>query len=460
MTNHLAAETLDEITALKLSADSGQRSPEVEDAEVERLEDGAGKDALGIYLREVGRFPRLTWSEELRIAERIERSRRRALRLLGKSPVALAEAISLGDRIAMRRLDGEGPDGRGLSARERTLLRGLSEIERVKLEQVKLQLRMGGQEPARRTGRRTCHGRSSKLGGKIRAILAGLPFTAAMRRRMREALRRSIEEAPAGSRKAAEALYRAVLEAEKQAEAASHRLVECNLRLVVSIAKRYRNRGLDFPDLIEEGNIGLVKAAEEFDRRRGLRFAPIAGFKIRASIGLALHKRPRAVRIPSQLLLVMAEVSRAGRHLSQELERSPSPKELAERTKLPMSEVVEALKAMQPLRFLDELFGEDGDLSPRDAGLSVPADSVTQEIFEGEVREVVASALCALSPRQGRVIAERFGLGGREARTLEEIGQDLSLTRERVRQIEARALTRLRRSQVARGLSLGCTVSV
>jgi RNA polymerase primary sigma factor len=429
-----------------VSASEPSGAPSDSAADPDRNERPRADDSLRIYLRDIGRFPRLSFDDEIQLAKRAERAKRRELRLLGESPQALLEAITISHDIVTRNAAmvkrGEGQS----MAHERALATGIGEIERLQIEREKAESRACPESPSvKPSERRRCRERASQFARKICRVLAGLPLSAVARRRMRDALRRSVEECPPAQRIKAEELLRAVMAAEKQIELLAWRLVECNLRLVVSIAKRYRNRGLEFLDLIEECNIGLMKAADEFDWRRGLRFSAIAGFKIRRAIESALSKRARSVYIPPRLLSAMIEVSRASHILRQELGRAPSAEELAARAAIPIQQVMDALQASRPVRFLDEFWTEDGELVLQDRALSVSADSLTDGIRESEVRKAVASALAMLSPRQERVIVERFGLDGREARTLEEIGQGLKLTRERVRQIESRALQNLRR---------------
>lgn len=293
---------------------------------------------------------------------------------------------------------------------------------------------------------------AKKVEKKIRKISLEVLVDLVKAIRVAEKRVATVEEDAGMTAKQLKDTYNRIRKGERLADIAKAELIEANLRLVVSIAKKYTNRGLQFLDLIQEGNIGLMKAVDKFEYRRGYKFSTYATWWIRQAITRAIADQARTIRIPVHMIETINKLVRTSRFLVQELGREPSPDEIAERMELPVDKVRKVLKIAKEPISLETPIGEEEDSSLgdfiEDKNAVNPSDAVVGMSLSEQTRKILAT----LTPREEKVLRMRFGIGEKSDHTLEEVGQDFDVTRERIRQIEAKALRKLRHPSRAKKL--------
>ncbi len=501
--------------ASSLALDDEEEEKEVDEDDLD-LDLSAGvldksNDPVRLYLREMGIVPLLNREGEVTIAKRIERGQIKTHKSISRSPIAVERLLKIGDDLAAGKASiretvvfSEQAD---ISIEEdkaeeymRWTLEGIDSIRQNYQPVLKAWIALIA-EQAKSEGKKTkkllaMRRKTARLRLDIALEIKHLNLTERSRQVLISAIRKVVDDIKKAERvisKAKEKLEKKPATAEKkeinvkidEAKAiitvieekyhlpaveikrsyqtisvgefdtnkAKRELVEANLRLVVSIAKKYTNRGLQFLDLIQEGNIGLMKAVDKFEWRRGYKFSTYATWWIRQAITRAIADQARTIRIPVHMIETINKLIRTSRLLVQELGREPTSEEIAKRMDIPVSKVRKVLKIAQEPISLETPIGEEEDSHLgdfiEDKSILNPAESVTFS----NLREITDEVLATLTPREEKVIKMRFGLGNTGSEhTLEEVGQHFAVTRERIRQIEAKALRKLRHPSRSRRL--------
>jgi RNA polymerase primary sigma factor len=438
-----------------------------------------GEDPVRLYLKEIGKVPLLSARQEVEIGQRIEAGQIRLRHALVGIPLAVRALSEVGDKLRRQQIDPEDvivlPEGGEPDAEEiKAVLNGFARIRRLSREIDRLQLALADKRRSATT-RANYQKWIAANREAIQKIVADMPLKPALidqlvghvrrhcqkidalaeqvrSKRTRSGLRalHALEEEAGLARRPLQAATLEIDESDRIVRQAKRELMEANLRLVVSVAKRYLGSDLSLLDLVQEGNIGLMKAVDRFQYRRGFKFSTYATWWIRQAITRAIADHSRTIRIPVHMVETLNRISRVNRNLTAEMGREPTAEELAQHTGVPAKKVRLVLESSRKPLSLETPIGEDSELGDflEDRSAGSPNDSLMSQDLTAQVEK----ALATLSQKEKEILRLRFGIGEEGEHTLEEVGRRFAVTRERIRQIEAKALRKLRHPLRGRNL--------